>query len=40
MRCGKFSTRTWPGGLPCFYDENSADEYLAWINDRQEQKRG
>lgn len=26
--------------IAVFYDEKSADEYLAWINERQEQKRG
>lgn len=26
--------------IAVFYDEKSANEYLAWINKRQEKKRG
>ena len=26
--------------IAVFYDENAADEYLAWVNERQEKKRG
>ena len=26
--------------IAIFYDKKSAEEYLAWINERQEKKRG